>query len=54
MLLKLLLAKTYEEELNDPKRPKVIMKKLFLNTEDSIYYNEARKKYRQLRGDAIN
>ncbi|MDT0294824.1 tetratricopeptide repeat protein [Mesonia ostreae] len=49
-----LLAKTYEEELNDPENAKNNYEKIIFEHEDSIYYNEARKKYRQLRGDAIH
>lgn len=49
-----LLAKTYEEELNNPEKAKSNYEKIIFEHEDSIYYNEARKIYRQLRGDAIN
>jgi len=48
------MAKIYEEELNNPEEAKSNYEKIIFEHEDSIYYNEARKKYRQLRGDAIN
>lgn len=48
------MAKIYEEQLNNPEEAKSNYEKIIFEYEDSIYYNEARKKYRQLRGDAIN
>ncbi|PZW44272.1 tetratricopeptide repeat protein [Mesonia algae] len=48
------MAKIYEEQLNNPEEAKSNYEKIIFEHEDSIYYNEARKKYRQLRGDAIN
>jgi len=48
------IAKIYEEQLNNPEEAKSNYEKIIFEHEDSIYYNEARKKYRQLRGDAIN
>jgi len=48
------IAKIYEEQLNNSEEAKSNYEKIIFEHEDSIYYNEARKKYRQLRGDAIN
>ena len=48
------MAKIYEEELNNPEEAKSNYEKIIFEHEDSIYYNTARLKYRQLRGDAIN
>jgi len=48
------IAKIYEEELNNPEEAKANYEKIIFEHEDSIYYNAARIKYRQLRGDAIN
>ena len=49
-----LLAKLYEEKLNQPEKAKQQYEQLIFNFADSIYFVEARKKYRSLRGDAIN
>lgn len=48
------LAHLYEEKLQQPELAKEIYEQLIFNFEDSIYFVEARKKYRMLRGDAIN
>lgn len=48
------MAKIYEEQLNNLEEAKSNYEKIIFEHEDSIYYNEARKKYRKLRGDAIN
>lgn len=48
------LAKIYEEKLNQPEKAKAQYEALIFNFADSIYFVEARKKYRALRGDAIN
>lgn len=48
------LAKIYEEKLNDPEKAKERYEQIIFNFADSIYYVEARKKFRTLRGDAIN
>ena len=37
-----------------PEKAKVLYEQIIFNHEDSIYFVEARKKYRVLRGDAIN
>lgn len=48
------LAKIYEEKLDLPAKAKEQYEQLIFNFADSIYYVEARKKFRTLRGDAIN
>jgi hypothetical protein len=47
------LAKLYETKLNQPQKAKEYYELLIFNFEDSIYFLEARKKYRMLRGDEI-
>lgn len=44
-------AEIYAEHLKDNEKAKPLYEKVILNHEDSIYSVEARKKYRQLRGD---
>lgn len=48
------LAHIYEQYLNEPEKAKVLYEQIIFNHVDSIYFVEARKKYRALRGDAIN
>lgn len=48
------LARIYEVHLNDPKKAQALYEQIIFNHVDSIYFVEARKKYRALRGDAIN
>lgn len=48
------LAELYNDILNDPDKAKELYEKIIFNHPDSIYFVEARKKYRMLRGDAIN
>ena len=48
------LAELYENKLNQPEKAKILYEKIIFNHADSIYFIEARKKYRALRGDAIN
>ena len=48
------LAKLYEEKLDQPDKAKAQYEAIIFNYADSIYFVEARKKYRTLRGDAIN
>ncbi len=48
------LAKLYEEKLDQPDKAKAQYEAIIFNFADSIYFVEARKKYRSLRGDAIN
>jgi len=47
------LAKLYETTLGQPEKAKEYYEQIIFNFEDSIYFIEARKKYRILRGDAI-
>lgn len=48
------LAKIYEDKLDQPDKAKAQYEAIIFNYADSIYFVEARKKYRSLRGDAIN
>jgi tetratricopeptide (TPR) repeat protein len=48
------LAKLYQNELQQPEKAKELYEQIIFNFADSIYFVEARKKYRLLRGDAIN
>lgn len=48
------LAKLYENKLDLPEKAKHAYEQIIFNYADSIYFVEARKKYRTLRGDAIN
>lgn len=48
------LAKLYEDKLNQPDKAKEMYGGILFNFSDSIYFVEARKKYRMLRGDEIN
>ena len=48
------LAELYNNYLEQPQKAKAFYEEIIFNYEDSIYYVEARKKYRMLRGDAIN
>lgn len=48
------LAELYENKLNQPEKAKVLYEKIIFNHADSIYFVDARKKFRALRGDAIN
>ena len=47
------LAKLYETKLGHPEKAKEYYEQIIFNFADSIYFVEARKKYRILRGDAI-
>ncbi len=47
------LARLYETKLGQPQKAKEYYEQIIFNFEDSIYFVEARKKYRTLRGDAI-
>ena len=44
-------AEIYSKDLKDPEKAKPLYEKILFNHEDSIYFIDARKKYRQLRGD---
>lgn len=48
------LAELYLNHLNTPEKAKELYKELVFNHADSIYFIEARKQFRRLRGDAIN
>jgi tetratricopeptide (TPR) repeat protein len=45
------LAEIYNNKLQQPEKAKPLYEKIIFNHQDSIYFVEARKKYRQLRGD---
>ncbi len=47
------LAKLYETKLDQPEKAKQYYEQIIFNFADSIYFIEARKKYRALRGDEI-
>lgn len=47
------LAELYNEELDDPEKAKEFYEKIIFNYADSIYFVDARKKYRELRGETI-
>jgi len=47
------LAGLYENQLNDKEKAKSLYEKLFMEYSSSVYAVEARKKYRQLRGDEV-
>ena len=47
------LAELYANELQDPEKAKGYYEQIIFNFADSIYFVEARKKYRMLRGDTI-
>ncbi len=44
-------AEIYNDELKDPEKAKPLYEKVIFNHQDSIYFVDARKKYRELRGD---
>lgn len=48
------LARLYETKLDNPAKAKEYYERILFNHQDSIYFVEARRKYRMLRGDAIN
>ncbi len=48
------LAELYSDELALPEKAKMLYETILFNHADSIYFVEARKKFRALRGDAIN
>jgi tetratricopeptide (TPR) repeat protein len=45
-------AEIYNKKLNDPEKAKALYEKIIFNHQDSIYFVTARKKFRELRGDA--
>ncbi|GAB1857588.1 tetratricopeptide repeat protein [Flavobacteriaceae bacterium MHTCC 0001] len=48
------LAELYFKQLNEPEKAKALYKEIVFNHPDSIYFVDSRKKFRTLRGDAIN
>ncbi|MBT8246075.1 MAG: tetratricopeptide repeat protein [Winogradskyella sp.] len=48
------LAELYNLHLEKPEEAKELYEKIIFDHEDSIYFVEARKKFRMLRGDTIN
>lgn len=48
------LAQLYETKFDEPEEAKKYYEKILFEHEDSIYFIEARRKFRILRGDAIN
>jgi tetratricopeptide (TPR) repeat protein len=44
-------AEIYNKKTNEPEKAKLLYEKIIFNHQDSIYFIEARKEYRQLRGD---
>jgi TolA-binding protein len=48
------LAEIYQFDLKEPEKAKLCYEQIILNYKDSLYVNEARKRYRSLRGDTLN
>jgi len=48
------LGQLYQTQLGEPEKAKPLYETIIFNHEDSIYFIEARKRFRMLRGDAIN
>lgn len=48
------LGELYAKKLHQPETAKTFYEKIIFNHADSIYFVEAQKQYRKLRGDAIN
>ncbi|GAA4939841.1 tetratricopeptide repeat protein [Algibacter agarivorans] len=48
------LAEIYEKQLNLPEKAKVLYEQIIFNHADSVYFIDARKRFRALRGDAMN
>jgi tetratricopeptide (TPR) repeat protein len=48
------IAELYANVLNKPEEAKILYEKIIFNHADSIYFVDARKKFRALRGDVIN
>ena len=44
-------AEIYNKQLQQPEKAKPLLEKIIFNHQDSIYFVDARKKYRELRGD---
>jgi len=45
-------AEIYNKQLKDPEKAKSLYEKVLFNHQDSIYFIDSRKKFRQLRGDS--
>lgn len=45
-------AEIYNQKLKDPEKAKLLYEKILFGHQDSIYFVDARKKFRQLRGDS--
>jgi len=48
------LAELYNKTLQQPEKAKEFYEQIIFNHQDSIYFVEARKEFRSIRGDAIN
>lgn len=48
------LAGIYLDELDQPEKAKPLLERIIFDHPDSVYFPEARKKFRELRGDAVN
>ncbi|SDR69145.1 Tetratricopeptide repeat-containing protein [Formosa sp. Hel1_31_208] len=48
------LAELYQYQRSQPEKAKELYENILFNHEDSIYFIEARKRFRMLRGDVIN
>ena len=48
------LAELYADKLAQPEKAKALYEQIIFNHADSIYFVDSRKKFRALRGDAIN
>lgn len=48
------LAELYNKTLQQPEKAKEFYEQIIFNHQDSIYFVEARKQYRSIRGDTIN
>ncbi len=49
-----MLAKLYDYQLNDPEKAMTYYENLIFDHKDSVYVVEARKRFRNLRGDKVN
>ncbi len=45
-------AEIYNKKLKLPEKAKLLYEKIIFSHEDSIYFVDSRKKYRELRGDS--
>ncbi|HMU70663.1 MAG TPA: hypothetical protein PKC38_11650, partial [Chitinophagales bacterium] len=49
-----MLGDIYQYQFKDNEKAQLCYEQIFMNFKDSLYSTEARKRYRQLRGDKIN